>query len=808
MTMIQPRTQGNIEEGAQSSAHFDSQSGGLLELIIFNNRSWILLAGALLTLFFGWSASQLKINASYTSMLPERQEYVINYEQNRSAMRALGDSIRIVVENKNGNIYDAHYLAVLKEINDAVFLLPGVDRSFMTSLWMPAVRWTEVTEQGTAGGPVMPDDYNGSVVSIDQLRADVYKAGVIGSVVSNDQKSSIIFVPLLDRDPATNLPFDYGKFWQSLQLILAQIQSPSIAVHVVGFAAIMGNLIAALHKIFGFFLVAATIASLFIYSFTRCLRSTLTILFCSLISVIWLLGIIRLLGYELDPYSVLVPFLIFAIGISHGAQKMNGIMQDIGRGTHSYIAARLTFRRLFIAGLTALMADAVGFAVLNFIAIRAIRTLAITASIGVMVLVLTNLVLLPILLSYIGVSRKAALRSLKNSEESKHPGIFETIFRILEKFTERRWAIVAIAGTIILAMVGFGIGRNVQIGDVKPGAPELRPNSTYNLDNGYVMSHYSLSSDQFAIIVKGSATGRGLVNFPSIIQMDRLEQFLKTVPGVQTTVSAADFVRVYTASAFEGNLKWMTINRDKDVLAPALDDVYAYNPELMNSDFTEAPIIAYLTDHRAKTLTAVAYAAQHFADQNNSADLQFLLAAGPAGMDEATNIVVTQANLVLPYLVYGAVIMLCFISFRNWRAVVVAVVPLVITSILCQALMVLLGIGVKVATLPVTALGIGIGVDYALYLLSVQLAFQRAGDSLPTAYKKALRFTGRIVVLVGFTLAAGVSVWAFSPIKFQADMGILLTFMFLWNMLGSLILIPALSNFLLQTNRIQSWKSI
>ena len=150
-------------------------------------------------------------------------------------------------------------------------------------------------------------------------------------------------------------------------------------------------------------------------------------------------------------------------------------------------------------------------------------------------------------------------------------------------------------------------------------------------------------------------------------------------------------------------------------------------------------------------------------------------------------------------LVYAAVIVLCFVTFRSWRAVVVAVVPLAITSILCEALMVALGIGVKVATLPVIALGVGIGVDYALYLLCVQLAQQRLGVPLRQAYKVALRFTGKVVALVGITLAAGVATWALSPIRFQADMGILLAFMFLWNMIGALVLIPALSHFLLPT---------
>src|SRR5437879_6750036 len=104
---------------------------------------------------------------------------------------------------------------------------------------------------------------------------------------------------------------------------------------------------------------------------------------------------------------------------------------------------------------------------------------------------------------------------------------------------------------------------------------------------------------------------------------------------------------------------------------------------------------------------------------------------------------------------------------------------------------------VKVATLPLIALGVGIGVDYSLYVLSVMLARMRAGASLSDAYYHALLFTGKVVMLTGVTLAIAVATWAFSPIKLQADMGILLAFMFIWNMLGALILLPALACFLL-----------
>jgi hypothetical protein len=486
---------------------------------------------------------------------------------------------------------------------------------------------------------------------------------------------------------------------------------------------------------------------------------------------------------------------------------MNGIMQDIGRGTHKLVAARYTFRRLFLAGLTALIADAVGFAVLIVIDIPVIRDLAVTASIGVAVLIFTNLLLLPVLLSYTGVSAKAAERSLREERAETTGRGLGVLWSALDRFTTRPYALGAIAVAVVLAGAGLVASRGLKIGDLDPGAPELRADSRYNRDNAYITSNYALSSDQFAVIVK---TGKeGCLTYPTLVEADRLAWALKQVDGVQTTVSLADAARQITAGSFEGNPKWLTINRNQDVLNYAAQQASVNNPDLFNTECSVMPVIAYLSDHKAETLDRVVRAAAAFAEAHDEPERRFLLAAGSAGIEAATNSVVSQANRTMLLYVYSAVIILCFVTFRSWRAVVVAVVPLALTSILCEALMVALGIGVKVATLPVIALGVGIGVDYALYLLSVQLAEQRGGAPLSEAYKKAVQFTGKVVALVGVTLAAGVITWAFSPIKFQADMGILLTFMFVWNMLGALILIPALSYVLLPTARmrkVREWK--
>ncbi|WP_248763760.1 MMPL family transporter [Pseudomonas sp. 13-2922] len=791
---------------------FDRRSGNRLERLVFNHRPLFMLLMALATVVLGYmGATRLELRPSFENMIPRSQPYIQNFLENRQSLRGLGNSVRVVIENTRGDIFDPAYLDVLKQVNDQLFLAEGVDRAWMKSLWSPAVRWTEVTEDGFQGGPVMPDTYEGKPEQIEQLRQNISRAGLVGSLVASDFKSSMLVVPLLDKAVAGGRPINYQAFSQMLEEQLRdkiEFAGDSAArkageegkgpykVRVIGFAKLMGDLIDGLIQVMMFFGLAVVTSLAIIFLYTRCVRSTLLVVGCSLVAVIWQLGIVAWLGYAIDPYSVLVPFLIFAIGVSHAAQKMSGIMQDIARGTHRLIAARYTFRRLFIAGVTALLADAVGFAVLMVIDIPVIKDLAITASIGVAVLIFTSLLLMPVALSYVGVGAKAAERALKiDNRADSHRG-FGKLWDWLDRFTTVKWARGAVLIALLMGISGFLISLHLKVGDLESGAPELRVDSRYNRDNAYITHHYALSSDLFAVMIKTPA--EGCLSYKTLILADRLAWELQQYPGVQATASLVNAVRQITAGTYEGNPKLNSIQRNQDVLNYAAQQASVNSPELFNTDCSLMPVIAFLKDHKAQTLDAVVGIADKFAKDNSSPDRQFLLAAGTAGIEAATNIVVREANRTMLLYVYTAVTLFCLLTFRSWRATLVALLPLVLTSILCEALMVVMGIGVKVATLPVIALGVGIGVDYALYLLSVQLHYQRQGLPLALAYRNAVAFTGRVVGLVGITLAAGVVCWAWSPIKFQADMGILLTFMFLWNMLGALILIPALSYFLLR----------
>jgi predicted RND superfamily exporter protein len=778
--------------------YFNQSSGNLLERLMFNHRLVVVMSCLLVTVVLGLQMGKLRLAASFEKMIPTGHPYIANFLAHKSDLVGLGNSVRVAVENTQGTIYDAQYLDVLRKLNDDLFLVPAVERPYMKSLWTPATRWVGVTEEGLDGGPVMPDNYDGSSESLAQVRANVERSGEIGQLVSNDFKSSVILVPLMERDPKTGDRIDYHQLGQRLEMLRAKYETKQIRIYITGFAKVVADLIDGLTQVLVFFGVAIVICMAVLYWYTRCVRSTLLVVSCSLVAVTWLLGLLPLLGYELDPYSILVPFLVFAIGMSHGAQKMNGIMQDVGRGTHKLVAARYTFRRLFLAGLTALLADAVGFAVLMVIQIRVIQDLAVTASIGVAVLIFTNLVLLPILLSYTGVSSKAAQRSLaaeavdaEDPAHRKHP-----FWAFLDRFTERRFAWLAVAVTLTLGAAALAVGAHLKIGDLDPGAPELRPDSRYNLDNAFMAKNYASSSDVYVVMIKTDQYQ--CANYETLVKVDDLELRLQQLPGVESTNSLANQTKFAAAGMNEGSLLWFDIPRSQDLI----NSIVTRAPrELFNQNCDFLTLYAYLKDHKADTLESVVALVDQFSKDNNSDKAKFLQAAGNSGVEAATNIVVRKANREMLLLVYGAVILLAFITFRSWRAVVCAVVPLVLTSLLCEALMVWLGIGVKVATLPVIALGVGIGVDYALYVMTVTLNEIRAGHSLSMAYYKALLFTGKVVVLTGLTLGIAVATWALSPIKFQADMGILLAFMFVWNMLGALILLPALGALLFKTNR-------
>ncbi len=774
------------------------ETAPFFERVIFTNRVFVLLAFAILTLFFGYQATQVKPDASFEKMIPVNHPYIVNMLEHQDDMPNLGNRVRIAVAIEDGDIFTTEYMETLKRINDEVFFLPGVDRSGLRSLWTPNVRWTAVTEFGFDGGPVANHPSYYDEHQLEELRENVLRSGEIGRLVANNFKSSIIEVPLQESYPnpentSEQIRLDYGDFSRQLEEKIRSFQdeNDNISIHITGFAKIVGDLIEGIIGVVMFFGVALLITFFLLLMFTRCLKSSVITLVCSVIAVIWQLGLLRTMGFGLDPYSILVPFLVFAIGISHGVQIINAMALESVKADGPLTAARRAFRSLYIPGIVALISDGVGFLTLLLIEIAVIRELGIAASVGVAVIILTNLILLPILMSFIGISKKAIERKREMSERP------QKLWLTIAKFSHPSVAPVS----VVLAIIAFGFGiyhgQKVQIGDLDPGAPELRPDSRYNLDNDFIISNYSTSSDVLVVMVK--TPNEGCSMFDTMDAIDQLEWRMLNVEGVQSAVSLVTVAKQVIMGNNEGNLKWLGLSRNQDNLNTAISRAEG----MFNQDCSLAPVMIFLNDHKADTLVRATSEVEAFAEEFNTENLQFLLAAGNAGIEAATNEVIQASQLKMLLTVYAVVIFMCLITFRSIRAVICIIVPLALTSVLANALMAFMGIGVKVATLPVIALGVGIGVDYGIYIYSRLETYLRQGLPLQEAYYETLKTTGKAVTFTGFTLAIGVATWIFSDIKFQADMGILLTFMFLWNMFGALWLLPALARFLIRPDKLR-----
>jgi len=326
------------------------------------------------------------------------------------------------------------------------------------------------------------------------------------------------------------------------------------------------------------------------------------------------------------------------------------------------------------------------------------------------------------------------------------------------------------------------------------GVPELRADSRYNLDNQFIVDNYTASTDVFVVMVK--TPDMKCVSYDAYSAVDLFQWVMIDVPGVQSTFSLISASKRFIAGNNEGSPKWATITRNQWVLNGSVSGK-AMPPGLMNADCNLVPVLIFLEDHKADTLLTITAAVDRFNKEYDTGAIEFVMAAGNSGVDAATNDVVSQAQYKMLAWVYGVVCLLVLLAFRSIRTVLCIILPLALTSVLGQALMTYLGIGVKVATLPVIALGVGIGVDYGIYIFSRLETYLYRGMSLHDAYFETLKTTGKAVSFTGLTLAIGVATWLWSPIKFQGDMGLMLTFMFVMNMFGALVLLPALVHFLI-----------
>ena len=840
-----------------------------LEELVFRSRGLILAVFAAFTLYSGYYATQLKMTAGFEKQLPAGHEYIRTFQEYRD--RLFGSNrIIVVLKEREGDIWNKEFFARYKDLTDALFYMPGVARHTLTSLWTPNSRYFEITEDGFVADDVIPgtitlDNIDSQCVSrlktaslqtncepaLDIISNNVVRGGFVGRLVANDFSAAMVRAELLDFDVKTGERLDYFDLADKLETeIRGKFENDKYEVQIIGFAKLIGDIADGAGTVVQFFAIALLLTILSVYVYARSIVLTFLPLFCSLTSLVWQFGILNILGYGLDPLAILVPFLVFAIGVSHGVQQINLITAEISDGKSSEEAARASFRGLLIPGSMALVTDLVGFGTLILIPIQMIQELAITASIGVALKILTNLVMLPVMASYFKIEEGFVERVAKARE---------TRVKLMQKLgniANPRVSVTVLVLAVILFITAFIQSQNRHVGALHAGSPELRKEARYNEDSRQIAEKFALGLNLLTVVVE--TPRESCINYPYMKYLNEFTWHLRNVDGVSLVLSLPYVTRQSNSGFNEGNLKWQALPRNKYALVQSQSPIGA-STGLLNEECTLLTQLIFLDDAKATTIKTVTNSIKQFRIDNPSpvADLHIVtdpplrdpgnldlgirtdvlddgvrsslaitydvattdpeellaavraeglkidshevvpvkirLASGNMGVQAAVNEEIEVSELPMMIYVYMTIIALVLFTYRDLRATIACCVPLTLATFMGYWFMEVLEIGLTVATLPVMVLAVGLGVDYAFYIYNRIQYHLSTGRDVTASFKETLNETGMAVVFTALTLAVGVSTWAFSALKFQADMGLLLTFMFMINMIMAVTVLPALA---------------
>jgi predicted RND superfamily exporter protein len=759
---------------------------GWIEEFLFSRRYTVMAAFLAVTAVMAYFAVQLRMDAGFEKQIPVGHEYTQTYAQYKQDLFG-ANRVTVVVKARSGTIWTQAQLQKLYQVTRAVQFLPNVDRLGVQSLWTPNSYVNEITEEGFRADPIISGTTDPNALTaplISSIRQSTIRGGYVGTLVARDESSAMITADLDERD-AKGQKLDYVEFNHLLEAKIRQpFEDANTQIEIVGFAKQIGDIADGASSVLRFCGIALLLTALAVYWYCRSVRFTILPIVCSLTSLIWQFGALRLLGFSLDPLGVLVPFLIFSIGVSHGVQQINFITRELASGKSFMHAARGSFSGLLIPGTLALSTAFVSFLTLLLIPIPMVRELATTASLGVAFKIVTNLIMLPLAASMFGFGKATPAVAVSRKDVSRARWLHK-----LSHIAEPRNAII----TLLLAAGIFGCSvwesRDRVIGTLQPGVPELRENSRFNLDAVAISGSYDVGLDWLSVVFETPADA--CTDARVGLYEDDFATAMQGVQGVVSVASYPQMLRNYNEGYNEGNPKMFVVPIDPanyGGLSAEIGRVHGY----VNKGCTMTATHLYLADHKATTINRVIAAVKAFRDANHSDGIKIRLAAGNAGVLAAINDEVQHSELPMMLYVYASIICFVFLAYRDLRAVVACCAPLTLATFIGYWFMKELHIGLTVATLPVMVLAVGVGVDYAFYIYN-RLQYYMANDvPIVKAMEQSIEDVGVATIFTAITLALGVATWSFSSLKFQADMGTLLAFMFIVNLVMAMTVLPAL----------------
>jgi predicted RND superfamily exporter protein len=811
-------------------------------------RLMVLVLLAAVTVGLGWKIGEVRVNSETTDLFPSDHPYVETFMKYKDIFGGANTAL-IVVEVKDGDIFNVPMLQKIKEITKEVELLPGINNYQVLSLAQRKVK--DITVDFTPEGPlfkaepVMWPEVPTTPEGIERLKEVVYSSPrIFGTLVSKDSKAALVVAGFLDNE------LDPPKLWLALEEMEKKYEDGNTQMYIIGRPVMLGQIWQQMGLIRWLLLatLAAVVFTLIFYF--RDFRGVMIPLATAVVSAVWGLGFIGWLGYNFDPLVIVVPFVISARGLSHSVQLIERYMEEIVAGKERKVAAVDTFAGLFSPTMVSIVADAICVFLVAIATIPLMQKLAVMGGFWILTFIFSDLVMNPVVLSLLPVPKHPA---------TDKATMLDRLLGWVGEICVGRGRYAVLVVTAVVGVVGYLAARTLVIGDVHPGTPMLWPDSRYNKDTDHIAQKFG-NTEQLNVIVEGKEcpeppreelleehgcaddlgtcydapdmtctqdeecfgcdvaagtckTDRGRkcaadldcvsrecnpIKSPVVLQnIESFQRYMETLPEVGSSMSVAGFLPSVIGAMHANDPKWEIIPRDRRDAGFFLGMIFSSSEpgdlsRYVTQDAKRATITLYLEDHKGETLRKVVHHAKKFIESHPMDEAEFLLASGYGGLLAAVNEIITRADFIVTLLAFLTVFICCALAYWSIVAGILFLVPLLVSNYVTYAVMGALEIGLDVNALPVVTLGIGLGVDYGLYIVSRIQEEYAVSHDMAAAIRRAVTTAGKAVVFTATTMVAGIIPWAWSFLKFQADMGILLAVWMCVSMLGGLILLPVL----------------
>jgi predicted RND superfamily exporter protein len=748
---------------------------------ILRHRLGVSLFILLGTLFFGHQASHLRIHTNFFDLYPPSHPYIQLYQQYRT-MFGTANMLQVVLEVEEGNIYTIDTIRKIDGFTRALMDTKGVNPFQVTSLTHPSVKNITITSSGISAMPLVSQLPN-SEEDLQTIREAVYtNVGVRGVVSSLDDKAALIAAGLWEEGT------DFGYLWQRVKELVDTYQDTNTRFYVTGYPMLYAWVHHYYPAILLVIALTGVVIALLLWFYFRTVIGVLVPLLSGFLSAVWALGFAALFGFNLDPLILVVFVLITARALSHSVQSMERYHEEYARLQDKDKAIVTSYLSLFDPATVSIASDGLAILTLAVARIPMIQNIAFVASFWVITIIVSVVTLHPVLLTFIPQPRQDPKAGTRFSDH-----FYAGMSRLLVWLAEGPRRYLSVAALILSLTLGVYFAQQLQVGTVSIGDALMYPEHPYNVASRKVNEKF-IGASQMVVVVEGK--GEEAIKSEEVLRaMEEFQWYMEQKGGAAGSVSITLLLKKMFRMLQEGDPNWEILPLRRSDIGSLFFVLHSQDTEIakryVSDDYRNATVVLYYADYSNIIAQHALDAAKAFIATHPQDTITFRLAGGLIGILAAVNEEIKNSYRLNLALVLLTVFVLSYLTYRSVLGALIVMLPSIIAQPLTEAVMYLAGIDMNISSLPVAAVGIGIGIDYGYYVLSRIVEEYGACGDFDEANRRALLTTGRAIFFTGTTLVASVILWVFFPMKFQAEMALLLSLILIFHVVGALVFIPA-----------------